>query len=57
MYLLGPVWVVAAVVMGVDLSRAPLVYAAVMGGCSALAAANLKALARAENESERSAPP
>jgi hypothetical protein len=50
MYLFGPVWVAAAVVMGANLSRAPLIYAAVMGACSALVAADLRALARSATE-------
>jgi serine/threonine-protein kinase len=57
MYLFGPVWVAAAVVMGADLAYAPLIYAAVMGGCSALVAADLRALARAETGSAHPAPP
>jgi serine/threonine-protein kinase len=57
MYLFGPVWVAAAVVMGADLAYAPLIYAAVMGGSTALVAADLRALARAETGSAHPAPP
>jgi hypothetical protein len=56
MYLLGPVWAVAAVSMGADLSYAPVIYAAVMAGCTALVAEHLKALASSSPNSCRNPP-